>query len=104
METVARAPDVPEGEIRAFEVQGHEVAVVNVEGTFHAFDDVCTHRQCPLHEGTLEGATVTCECHGSQFDVRTGEVLRGPARVPAPTYEATVDGDELRIRPRATQP
>lgn len=104
METVARVSDVPEGEMRAFEVQGHDVAVVNVQGSFYAFDDVCTHRQCPLHEGTLEGSTVTCGCHGSQFDVRTGEVLRGPAPVPAPTYEARVDGDQLRVWPRATQP
>ncbi|MDP8977007.1 MAG: non-heme iron oxygenase ferredoxin subunit [Actinomycetota bacterium] len=102
VETVARASDVPEGEIRAFEVEGHQVAVANVQGGFYAFNDVCTHRQCPLQEGTLEGATVTCGCHGSQFDVQTGQVLRGPARVPAPTYEVTVVGDELRIRPRPT--
>lgn len=101
METVARVSDVPEGEMRAFEVQGYEVAVVNIQGRFYAFDDVCTHRQCPLHDGTLEGSTVMCGCHGSQFDVRTGAVLRGPARVPAPTYEATADGGELRIRLRA---
>jgi nitrite reductase/ring-hydroxylating ferredoxin subunit len=81
-EPVAKADDLKEGEMRAFDVQGTKIAVANVAGAFHGFGDICTHRQCSLAEGDLEETTVTCPCHGSQFDVVSGEVLRGPARVP----------------------
>ena len=74
---VADAAEVAEGELKAFDVGGARVAVANVGGTFHAFGDVCTHLQCSLAQGDLEGTVVTCFCHGSQFDVTTGAVLRG---------------------------
>ena len=95
--TVGRPDDVPEGEIRQFQVGGEDVAVANVDGELHAFSDVCTHLQCSLAEGDLEGTTVTCMCHGSQFDVTTGDVLNGPATEPVQTFRVAVDGDQLRI-------
>jgi nitrite reductase/ring-hydroxylating ferredoxin subunit len=95
--TVGRADDVPEGEMRQFQVGGEDVAVANVDGELHAFSDVCTHMQCSLVEGDLEGTTVTCMCHGSEFDVTTGDVLGGPATEPVQTFELAVEGDELKI-------
>ena len=44
-----------------------------------------------LNEGTFEGSTVACPLHGSQFDVRTGTVLRGPAKNLLKIYCGTVD-------------
>jgi nitrite reductase/ring-hydroxylating ferredoxin subunit len=41
---------------------------------------------------------VICPCHGSEFDVRNGAVLQGPAREPVETYEARVEGDNLEIK------
>jgi len=73
------------------------LAVFNVNGALCATQLTCPHRQGPLNEGTLDGSTVTCAWHGSQFDVRTGAVLRGPATDPLVTYRVTVDGDIARI-------
>jgi 3-phenylpropionate/trans-cinnamate dioxygenase ferredoxin component len=95
---VARADELEEGEMRAVEVRGNKVAVVNVGGTFYAFDDACTHMQCSLAEGDLEETTVICPCHGSEFDVRSGEVLQGPAREPVETYETRVEEGGLEVR------
>jgi len=89
--------DVQAGTLAVFEVEGDRVAVANVGGTFYAFDDTCTHRQCSLAEGTLEGTTVTCPCHGSQFDARTGAVLSPPAVQPVRSYRVRVEGDMLKI-------
>ena len=96
--TVGSVNDVPDGEVRAFDVEGHAVAVANVDGAFYAFDDVCTHRQCSLAEGELDGTTIMCACHGSEFDVSTGEVLNGPAVVPVDTYEVRVEGDGIQVQ------
>jgi nitrite reductase/ring-hydroxylating ferredoxin subunit len=95
--TVGRPDEVPEGEMRQFQVGGDDVAVANVDGELHAFSDVCTHMQCSLAEGDLDGTTVTCICHGSEFDVTTGDVLGGPATEPVPSYQVQVEGDDLRI-------
>jgi nitrite reductase/ring-hydroxylating ferredoxin subunit len=96
--TVGRSDDVPEGEMRMFEVGARRVAVANVGGSLFAFGDVCKHRGCPLHQGRLEGTTVTCPCHGSRFDVTTGEVLSGPAREPEPVFETSIEDGDLSIR------
>lgn len=94
---VAEAATVPVGGLAAFDVGGARIAVANVRGTLHAFGDSCTHLQCSLAEGNLDGPVVTCACHGSRFDVTTGEVLRGPAQTPVRSYVARVEGETLQI-------
>ena len=74
-----------------------DVAVFNVDGGFCATQARCTHRQGPLNEGTLGGSTVTCPWHGTQFNVCTGAVLRGPAKDPLKTYSVTVEGEVGRV-------
>jgi nitrite reductase/ring-hydroxylating ferredoxin subunit len=97
-EVVGRADDLKEGEMRAFDVRGTQIAVANVAGTFYAFGDSCTHMHCSLAEGDLEETTVICPCHGSEFDVSSGEVLRGPARVPVGSFEIQVEGGNLEVK------
>jgi nitrite reductase/ring-hydroxylating ferredoxin subunit len=75
------------------------VAVFNVAGSFCATQAKCTHKQGPLNEGKLDGSTVTCPWHGSQFNVCTGAVLRGPAADPLKTYHVIVEGEIGRVEP-----
>ena len=95
---VGRVDDLEEGSMRVFDVRGDRIAVANVNGAFHAFDDTCTHLRCSLAEGDLEETTVICPCHGSEFDVRSGAVLQGPAREPVETYEARTEDGSLEIK------
>ena len=74
-----------------------EVAVFNVEGGFCATQAKCTHRGGPLNEGELDGSTVTCPWHGSQYNVCTGAVLRGPATEPVKTYRVIVEDEIGRV-------
>src|SRR5688500_8055290 len=94
---VSGAGDVGEGEMLACDVHGTQTTVAKVGGACPAFDDTCTHLQCSLAEGDLEETTVICPCHGSEFDVRSGEVLQGPAREPVETYETRVEGGNLEV-------
>jgi nitrite reductase/ring-hydroxylating ferredoxin subunit len=87
------------GEMRLYEVEGNPVAVANVDGRFFAFDDTCTHAGCSLSDGSLEGNVVTCECHGSQFDVTSGAVLEGPAEEPLASHRTEVSGEDLFVEP-----
>ena len=96
--TTLRASDIPVGGLGAVDVRGTRIAIANVDGTYYAFDEACTHEQCSLvANGELTGATVTCVCHGSEFDVRTGSVLSPPARLPLKVYAVRVEGNALQI-------
>jgi nitrite reductase/ring-hydroxylating ferredoxin subunit len=70
-----------------------DAAVFNVAGGFCATQAKCTHRGGPLNEGKLDGSTVTCPWHGSQFNVCSGAVLRGPATEPVKAYRVIVEGE-----------
>ena len=96
-DVVAKTGDIPEGEMRAYQVGGEDVTIANVAGTFYAFNDVCTHAMCSLAEGDLDDTTVTCACHGSEFDVTTGDVLGGPATEPVDSYQVSVEGDQIQV-------
>jgi nitrite reductase/ring-hydroxylating ferredoxin subunit len=76
------------------------VSIARVDGRLHAFDDLCTctPEPCPLSGGLLIGTTLTCQCHGSRFDITTGAAVSGPATKALRVYDVQeVDGD-VRIR------
>ena len=60
---VAEAGEIPEGEARVVEADGHTLALFNVSGTFYALDNACAHRGGPLGEGDLDGRLVSCPWH-----------------------------------------
>ena len=92
---IGRAKDVQMGKMRAFKVAGTPVNVVSADGNLYAIDDTCTHQGCSLARGQLTGTTVTCACHGSQFDVTSGAVLRGPAEEPVRSRKVEIRGEDL---------
>jgi nitrite reductase/ring-hydroxylating ferredoxin subunit len=94
---IGSATDVADGEMRVFDVAGTAVNVSNVGGHLYAFEDECTHAGCSLADGKLDGTTVTCDCHGSQFDVTSGANLRGPARQPVAVRVVRIEGPDLVV-------
>jgi len=95
--TVARAREISDGQMVSATVDGVELLVANVGGEYRSIGDVCTHAQCSLADGEIEDATVICLCHGSVFDLRSGEVLGAPATEGEPVYEARVEEDEIQV-------
>ena len=94
---IAETKDLTPGQAAAFDVEGHKIALFNVEGTFYAVGDTCTHRGGPLSEGSVGGTTVTCPWHGADFDLKTGAVMRPPARQGVPSYRVVIDGGDVKI-------
>lgn len=97
MVRVGHAKDVRANEMHVFDVGGTNVNVARALGQLRAFDDTCPHRGCSLAKGKLEGTTVTCPCHGSQFDVVSGAVLHGPAQRPVQSRRVQVEGEDLLV-------
>jgi nitrite reductase/ring-hydroxylating ferredoxin subunit len=94
---VGKSKDVATGQMRVFDVAGTKVTVASLDGHLYAFDDTCTHAGCSLAAGELDGTTVTCPCHDSQFDVTSGAVLRGPARRAVRSRVAEAQGEDLLV-------
>jgi len=92
-------------------VQGQEILLARVEGSYYAVGNRCPHLGGDLSAGKLEGTVITCPRHGSQFELRDGQVLRwmkgsglfsavGKAlKSPKPlkTYNIKVEGEAILI-------
>ncbi|HEY1317211.1 MAG TPA: cytochrome P450 [Gaiella sp.] len=101
---VGVAGDEPAGTLRRVEVGDTAVCLARTGDGWLAFDDTCTHEECSLAGGELDGDVVICPCHGSEFDVRTGDVVTPPALDPLPIYEAREDDGALFVRLTAPAP
>jgi Rieske Fe-S protein len=64
-------------------------------GEFKAFSAVCTHMGCIVNQ--VSNGTIDCPCHGSQFSIKTGDVVAGPAQSPLPTKQIKVSGDSILL-------
>lgn len=95
--TIARTRDVPPGRGLAVNVEGLRIAVFNVDGTYYAIDDTCTHAEASLSEGLVDGSIVECPLHGARFDLRTGAVVGPPADQPVMAYKVRVEGGDIQI-------
>ena len=81
------ASDLEQSEPKSVVVQDTPVMLMRHGDHFHAIHDRCSHRGCSLSDGEVTKEVVTCQCHGSQFSLRDGSVLRGPATSPQPAYD-----------------
>jgi nitrite reductase/ring-hydroxylating ferredoxin subunit len=98
---VGTLAEVPEGELRAFDLPGLRVAIAHVENELYAFGDECTHEGCSLAEGRLgeREESVVCPCHESEFDLATGEPVGGPASDPVPVFGVRETDGWLEVGP-----
>lgn len=80
------------------DVGGVAVLLVRVDHAWLAVADRCSHADCAFSEdGSLDGTTVICECHGSEFDLGSGAVLVPPAREPIATHETRVVDGKVEV-------
>lgn len=97
---VLPAAGLADGKLAGADAHGVPVLLGRLDGKTYAIHDHCSHRGCPLSGGsdTLDGATVTCFCHGSQFDIRDGSLLRGPAIIGQPVFECREVDGQIEVR------
>lgn len=95
---VGAADELKVDQMKLVRSGSRRIAVARIESGVVAFDDRCTHKGGPLSDGVLACGTVQCPWHGSQFDVKTGNVKHGPAADPIATYEVTERDGRLLLR------
>ena len=95
---VAAVTELPPGSHRVVDVDDAPVVVFNLDGEFHAIEDVCTHDDSDLSGGCIEGDEIVCPRHGARFSIRTGEALTGPAFEPVATLPVRVHDGVVQVR------
>jgi Rieske Fe-S protein len=71
-------------------IKGSYVVTQPVAGTFKAFSTVCPHAGCNVNK--IDSGVISCPCHGSQFSVKDGSVVTGPATQGLTSKAVKVDG------------
>jgi 3-phenylpropionate/trans-cinnamate dioxygenase ferredoxin subunit len=73
---VAKAEELKNGIMKKVLAEGHEILLARAGDRYCATDNRCPHMKGDLSQGKLEGTTVTCPLHGSQFDISDGHIVR----------------------------
>jgi isopentenyl diphosphate isomerase/L-lactate dehydrogenase-like FMN-dependent dehydrogenase/nitrite reductase/ring-hydroxylating ferredoxin subunit len=94
---VASTKDLAPGKMLAVQLGDKQVMVVNLKGRYYAIGNLCTHQACLLSDGKLTGELVECPCHGSLFNVKTGNVQNGPAKDPESVFQVRAEQDQILV-------
>jgi uncharacterized membrane protein/nitrite reductase/ring-hydroxylating ferredoxin subunit len=90
---VASDDQLGEGETLRVDFDGTIVTIARSSATLYAVQEFCTHRFGPLSEGKVQNGQIECPWHRSCFDLRTGSVTNGPAKVDLRTFDViALDG------------
>lgn len=79
------------GKAIGVELDGRNIALVNVDGRIYALADECTHMKSRLSSGYVEGSRLVCPAHFGSFEVSTGTPVARPCRLPVKTYRVKQD-------------
>src|SRR3990167_11129008 len=94
----AKLSDLKEGKVRGVKLNGEEIALYRFGDEIFATSDICTHEQCVISENYyIGGEEVECTCHGSHFNIKTGENTVPPAAEPLKTYPVKIEGDDVLV-------
>lgn len=62
---------------------------------YRAFTATCTHAGCFVSGVVRE--RIVCNCHGSRFNIRTGEVVDGPAVRPLERFPVRLRNRRIQV-------
>jgi len=100
---IAALSDLPEGSSTVVFHQGDQVAIFHTPDGVFALANRCSHANGPLADGVMDGTTVTCPYHGTQFDLKTGVPLCGPASRPVARYSVKSEDGQIYLPTKNTQ-
>lgn len=93
-----KTSEIPPGKMIKVSIDGRDVLVANIDGEYYATDDSCTHSGSSLSEGKLDGCVITCGWHKAEFDCKTGNLVKFPAKINnLGTYKVTVEDDNVFV-------
>jgi 3-phenylpropionate/trans-cinnamate dioxygenase ferredoxin component len=96
---ICAVDDLASGEAKAFDADGHRIALVRIDDDFYALGDRCSHADYALSEGEVwaDDRMIECPKHGSRFSLADGHPDSLPATRPVPVFDVVVDGGDVLL-------
>lgn len=95
---VAQVDEIEDSDAKGCRVGSVFVAVFNVDGTFYATSDICTHARAHLSDGYIDGDIVECPLHQGRFHIPTGTAVSAPVTEDVRTYPVRVEGRKILVQ------
>jgi nitrite reductase/ring-hydroxylating ferredoxin subunit len=92
----AKTSEIQPGSGKVVSVNGKDLALFNLNGTFYCIDNACVHRGGPLGDGFIQESTVVCPWHGWQYEITSGQCKTNPPAKLA-CYQVKVEGDDVLV-------
>jgi nitrite reductase/ring-hydroxylating ferredoxin subunit len=95
---VGKTSEFTPGTMQKVTVDGKDVLVANIDGTYYAINDTCTHAGASLSEGSLDEQIITCGWHGAKFDCKTGKLSEFPVKIKdLNSYKVIVESENVFV-------
>ncbi|MEE9250054.1 MAG: non-heme iron oxygenase ferredoxin subunit [Alphaproteobacteria bacterium] len=94
---VAKTDEIPEDEVKQVTIGELTLAIYNVDGTFYATNDTCTHAFASLSDGYVEDGVIECPLHAARYEIATGKVVDLPATEDLNSYAVRVEGEDIYV-------
>ena len=95
---VAKTNEIKPNQIKQVSIDGKDIVVINIDGSYFAINDTCTHAGGSLSEGKVEGSIITCDWHGAQFDCKSGKLIKFPAKInDLESYSVVIESDTIFV-------
>ncbi len=95
---LGRIDEVIDGEVVRKDISGvGAIALYNLAGRFYATDDLCSHGEASLSEGSIENGQIVCPFHGGSFDIASGEPIAAPCYLAIRSYAVHREGEDLYV-------
>ena len=94
---IASRSALPEDQGTVVYVDERSLALFRAGDEVYAYPNACPHKGGPIGEGLVVDGIVTCPWHGSQFEIATGECVRGPAPGPLEPVSAQLHGGDVVV-------
>lgn len=97
LHAVGKVSELTPGQTKQVQIGGRVLALYNIDGTFYATDDTCTHAFASLSEGYIEGDVVECPLHQGCFHIPSGKAMGPPVTQDVRVYPVKIVDDEVHI-------
>ena len=92
-----KVQDVPEGDIKCIDLDGHSLLLSRVEQRVTCFENACSHLGMPMDMGTVADGILTCPHHNVEYSLTSGECLTAP-EVQLQTHAVRILGEYVEVK------
>lgn len=94
---VGPVESIPDDGVIAVELEEASVLLTRVWGEVRAFPNACPHLGMPLDTGEVKAGVLTCQYHGFEFLLVSGECLTAP-EVQLPRYPVRIKDGHVQVQ------